>query len=186
MTHADDVLARAVLGDAGAFEALATEYRPVAFRTALSILGERDLADDVSQDALIRLRTALPGFRGDADLSTWVYRVALNLSYDLLRRRKRIPSGPPIEELREVPAGEENDPHATIDAERARRAVNAAIDRLPEALRDPIRLRFVVGMSYRETALALGLPEGTVASRIYRALKRLGSDLETKHLEILR
>lgn len=182
MTTPPDRIERAALGDEEARASLVSEHRPVAFRPALSILGDRDAAEDVSQEAMVRLHTALPGFRGDSELATWVYRIALNLAYDQLRRVRsgHVPLSEAIGQ-----AGAHLEPERSIDAERAREAVASAIDRLPERLRETLILRFLSGLTYRDIARATGTSEGTVASRIYRGLKQLGSEVEPKHLEIL-
>lgn len=176
---------RAVRGDADALDELAAEYRPLAFRTAQAVLGNPADADDVAQEAMIRLHASLPGFRGEAELGTWLYRVALNLSYDHLRRRRRARREQPLEGASLV-SDTPRDPHRRVDAERARAAVTTALGTLPDEQRRPLELRFLSGLSYREIARVLDVPDGTVASRIYRALERLGAELESKHLEILR
>lgn len=181
-----ELIERAVLGEPGAMDQLAAEYRPVARRTALGILGDPDAAEDVAQEAMIRLHSSLPGFRGDADLGTWLHRVTLNLSYDHLRRLRRRRTDVPITEARTTPDPVSVDPHRSVDGERAREALRVAIDSLPDGLRETLVLRFVSDLSYAEIARVTGTPEGTVASRIYRALRRLGSDMEPKHLEIMR
>lgn len=186
MSATHDLVGRAVLGEADALAQLAAEYRPVARRTALGVLGDPEAAEDIAQDAMIRLQASLPGFRGDADLGTWLHRVVLNLSFDHLRRVRRRITDVPIAEARQTPASDSADPHAQLDAERARGALAAAMERLPDDQREVLVLRFISELSYTEIARVTGTAEGTVASRIYRALKRLGSDLEPKHLEIVR
>lgn len=181
-----DLIDRAVQGEQAAIEKLAAEYRPVARRTAMGLLGDPDAAEDVAQEAMIRMQASLPGFRGDADLGTWLHRVALNLSYDHLRRVRRRHSEVPINEAGATADPAAADPHRTVDSERARAALRRAIDTLPDGLRETLVLRFVSELSYAEIARVTGTPEGTVASRIYRALDRLGSELEPKHLEIMR
>jgi len=181
-----EVIDRAVHGEPEAIEQLAAEYRPVARRTAMGLLGDAAAADDVAQESMIRLQASLPGFRGDADLGTWLHRVVLNLSYDHLRRVRRRQAEVPITEARETADPMASDPHREVDSERARAALHAAIDTLPDGLRETLVLRFVSELSYAEIARVTGTPEGTVASRIYRALDRLGSELEPKHLEIMR
>lgn len=181
-----ELIDRAVRGEPDAIEQLAAEYRPIARRTAMGLLGDATAADDVAQEAMIRLQASLPGFRGDADLGTWLHRVALNLSYDHLRRVRRRQTDVPISEARETADPRTTDPHREVDSERAREALRAAIATLPDGLRETLILRFVSDLSYAEIARVTGTPEGTVASRIYRALDRLGSQLEPKHLEIMR
>lgn len=163
--------------------ALAGAWRPRARRTAGALLGDPDAAEDVAQEAMIRMQAALPGFREDAELGTWLHRITLNLCYDHLRRvRRRREDGPPAESVRDACP----DPHTQVDAERARAALQEALDRLSEEHREALVLRFVSDLSYADIARTTGVPAGTVASRIFRALERLGTELEPKHLEILR
>ncbi len=185
MSASGDLVARAVLGEADALAALAREYRPAARRIALGILGDGDAAEDVAQDAMIRLQASLPGFRGDAQLGTWIHRVTLNLAYDHLRRASRHEFRP-IADVRATPDPKTPDPLEAVDSERAREALEEALERLPEDQRRAVVLRFVAQLSYAEIAHVTGAAPGTVASRIFRALRRLGTDLEPKHLEILR
>jgi RNA polymerase sigma-70 factor (ECF subfamily) len=185
-TAPDGLVARAVRGDEAALEALVSTYRPRARRTALGLLGDPDGAEDVAQEAMLRMRDALAGFRGDADLGTWVHRIALNLSYDQLRRRRRRHAAEPLEAAAEHADPRTADPHTDVDRERARGALQAALNRLPDDQREVLTLRFLSGLSYAEIGRVTGAPPGTVASRIYRALERLGDDIDAKHLEIVR
>ena len=185
------LLERAVHGDTEAIGALAARHRPDVVRTAQHVLGDREAAEDVAQDVLIRLQAALPGFRGDAELGTWVYRITLNLCRDRLRTRAR--------RAREVrwdasgageqvpdPAPGPNAVGEDLDRERTRAAIRAAIDRLPREQSEAVRLRYLSDLPYAEIARLTGVPQGTVASRVFRALKRLGNDLAPPHLEILK
>lgn len=181
-----ELVARAIRGDSGALETLAIRYHPVARRTAYGLIGDAEAADDVAQQAMVRLHAALPGFRQASSLSTWLHRVTLNLAYDHLRRLRRRRDDVPLSGAPEVAASSVSDPHVEIDAERARKALQVAMERLPEDQREALVLRYMSELSYAEIATITGAPAGTVASRIFRALERLGSELEPKHLEILR
>mgnify|MGYP002623510194 CR=1 FL=1 len=182
----EELIGRAVHGDAGAIDALVAAHRPRARRTALGILGDPDAAEDVAQEAMIRLQGALAGFRGEAELGTWLHRIVLNLTYDHLRRQRRERAGVPLASVGNRADPRAPDPHAAVDGARARAALRAALARLPDDQREVLSLRFLTGLSYAEIARVTGVAEGTVASRIYRALQRLGSEVEAKHLEIVR
>ena len=186
MSAGAELVERAVRGDAEAIERLSASHRPRAYRTALGVLGDPHAAEDVAQEAMVRLQSSLAGFRGDAEVTTWIHRVALNLSLDHIRTRRRRAVEVPLDHAAAAPDGDVTDPHRAVDTSRARAALRAAIERLPEEQREVLALRYSSGLSYGEIARVTGSAEGTVASRIYRALKRLGSDLEPKHLEILR
>lgn len=186
MTAEGDRVARAVRGDADALSALAAEHRPVARRTALALLGDPEAAEDIAQEAMIRLQAALPGFRGDAELGTWLHRVTTNLVYDHLRRSRRRRYEVPLREARSQPDPHRPDPARAVDSDRARAALSRAMDELPPEQKEVLVLRFLSQLSYAEIAEVTGMAPGTVASRIFRGLERLGSHLEPKHLEILR
>lgn len=179
------LLDRAVQGDDRALGVLAERHRPTVVRMATHILGNAESAEDVAQDAMVRLQVSLPGFRGDAELSTWLYQVTLNLCRDRLRKRRRRATHVGLDsvpgERLSSPAGAED----RIDRERTRAAVRAAIDRLPEDQREVVQMRYLSDLTYAEIVRRTGLPHGTVASRIFRGLKRLGQDLTPPNLEIV-
>lgn len=187
MSEDRGLIVRAVEGDREALDALAARHRPTVLRTARHLLGDAELAEDVTQDVFIRLQASLPGFRGDAELGTWLYRVTLNLCRDQFRRRRHRTVDVDDEgattrpQLRVV-----EHPDDAVDVERARSAVRAAIDRLPEDQKEAVMLRFLSDLSYREIARITAVPLGTVASRVFRALKRLGEDIESRHPEVVR
>jgi RNA polymerase sigma-70 factor (ECF subfamily) len=178
---------RATGGEADALDALARKHRPAVRRTALAVLGDEDAAEDVAQDAMIRMQASLPGFRGEAELGTWLYRVTLNLCQDHLRRTRRRRGDVPLHDAPSSPAfRREERPDETVDRERARAAVRAALAALPEDQREVLTLRYMADLSYAEIARITATPQGTVASRVFRALVRLGQDLEPRHLEVIK
>ena len=186
MTDEQALIARAVDGQVEALNELAASHRPEILRTATAMLGDPEAAEDVAQDVLARLQTALAGFRGDAELSTWLYRMTINRCKDALRRRRHVSldeSGAHGVAARRVAV--DADPGADVDAERRRRAVREAIDRLPEEQREAVALRYLSGLSYAEIARVTRLPHGTVATRVFRGLKKIGRDLESRHLELV-
>ena len=175
-----ELVTRAREGDTTAFNRLATRHRERILNYALRSLGDREAAEDVTQDVLIRLHRALPGFRGDAEIATWLYRVTVNLCRDHLRRMRR--------RGREAPLGGADDrpelvvledPVADVARERAMEAVERALQRLPERQREAVLLRYLGELSYAEIAAVTDTPQGTVASRVFRALRRLGQELDT-------
>ncbi len=180
-------IAEALDGKPEAMNRLVSAHRPAVLRTANHVLGDPELAEDVAQDVFFRLQSALAGFRGDAELSTWLYRVTLNRCKDVLRRRRHesldAPGGPASAARR---IGVETDPGASVDRQRRRSAVRQAVERLPEEQREVITLRYLSDLSYAEIARVTRLPHGTVASRVFRGLKKLGEDLESRHLELLK
>jgi RNA polymerase sigma-70 factor (ECF subfamily) len=190
------LIARAARGDEEAVDALVMTHRPTVVRVARHLLGDATGAEDIAQEVFVRLQASLPGFRGDAALSTWLYRVTLNLCRDHQRRSKRRRDGVALEaitepgggapataiaSITEAPAAEQN-----IDRRRLLQTLRAAVDRLPENQREAVLLRFMEELSYKEIARLTGTPQGTVASRVFRALERLGRDLGSLQLEVVK
>jgi RNA polymerase sigma-70 factor, ECF subfamily len=174
--------------DAGAerdrllFEELVASQKERVFRVALSVLGpgRESEAEDVAQEAFVRAFRALPGFRGESRLSTWVHRLAFNLAVDHRRAagRRPIGSGGGDEVMARLPARDPgSDPYrASRDAER-RRAVRAALDGLPDEPRAVLHLHYWLGCTVREIGDLLDLPPGTVKSHLHRGRERLGKEL---------
>jgi len=180
-------LARRVAGrDAGAARFLLTRHNQRLFRAAWSILLDRAEAEEAVQDGYVKAFAALPGFRGEAQLSTWLTRIVVNEALErrrrAARRRRQLDSQGVsfIESYREaLMRGSESSPgpeQAVMRTELAR-VIEAAIARLPEVFRPAFVLREIEGLSVAETAAALGLAEATVRTRIHRARLRLQADL---------
>jgi RNA polymerase sigma-70 factor (ECF subfamily) len=143
---------------------------------AASMLRDRDEANDVVEDALLRVHRAGPGFRGERGLRTWVLRIVANLCRDRLRRRKFIaPSEDGVDPFER--AGLHVDPVADWDDAMDQRVLAAAVERgmerLPAEQREILVLRHRLGLSHAELVETLGVPEGTVKSRLARALAAL-------------
>jgi RNA polymerase sigma-70 factor (ECF subfamily) len=168
-----------------AFEPLMRRYNQRLFRVARAILKDDADAEDALQDAYVQAYRKLGDFRGDAELSTWLTRIVINQALMRLRRRTR--------ERVVVPFGDRGDaaaPEVEVADERAespsdaalrgevRRALERRIDELPEAFRTVFVMREVEDMSARETADALGIPEATVRTRLFRARALLRAALD--------
>ncbi|HEX8695720.1 MAG TPA: RNA polymerase sigma factor [Longimicrobium sp.] len=174
-----ELVERARRGDQRAFRLLVERYEPVVASTVVGMLGPGDDADDVGQETFIRFYRSLGRYRGEASLATWLRRIAVNLSLNALKRRRRFALRFPS---RDRPGARLPDPpaEATDEAEagEARAAVRAAIDRLGPKHRPVVVLRMIDGCSTRETAEVLGIREGTVLSRLSRAMRELERWLE--------
>lgn len=169
----DELLDRARRGDDRAFRSLVERYEPIVAATAIGMLGPGDDAEEVGQVTFVRFYRALDQFRGDSALGTYLTRIAMNLSLNALKRRKRwherFISRDQTEYLTE-PARDESDDIDDVDrAELVRRAIH----QLPENFRAVVVLRMMRGFSTRETAELLDIPVGTVLSRLSRAQDRL-------------
>lgn len=161
-------------GDERAFAQLVREHQDRVFDLVCRMLGDREEALDVSQEIFVAVHDALPAFRGESRLSTWIYRVAKNhclnrLKYLSRRERHR------ATEISLVPEGvlEERAPSRRPDQEIAEREerdlVQRAIAELEEEQRLLVVLRDLEGLSYHEIAAVTEQPEGTVKSRLHRA-----------------
>lgn len=145
---------------------------------AASMLRNRTEADDVVEDALLRIHDGGPAFRGERGLRTWVLRITANLCRDRLRRRKFVAGT--VEDLE--PAGLAFDPVADWDGAMDQRALAEHLERavaaLPPDQREAVVLRHRLGLSHAEMSETLGVPEGTVKSRLSRALAALRASME--------
>ena len=133
----------------------------------MRMTGDHDEAFDLSQQAFIRVFDRIGDFRGEAALGTWIHRVAVNEALQYLRRKRRYKRI--TEALAEDPKRSEpvlEDPGALLD-------VRAALDQLPERMREMVTLRYEKGLDYAEIAKTLGVKQGTVASGLNRARRHL-------------
>lgn len=154
-----ECLCRCRQGDERAFRDLMRRHRGRALYLAAQMLRDRTEAEDVVQEAFLRVFRALPTFRGDASFHSWLYRIIVNLCLDRGRRQSATPL--PLEPDFETPAAPER--------WETRLHVEALLARLSDELRVTLLMREVVGLSYVEIAAELNLPVGTVRSRLHAA-----------------
>ena len=175
-----EIVNRVISGDTEAFEALVLEHQNKVYSLALRMVGNEEDARDMAQEAFIRAFNSLTGFRGDSKFSVWLYRLTSNICIDFLRSRakKRTVSMTWTDEEGED-AGELEIPDETWSPERelerrmTRESVRRGLDSLSPPYREILVLREINGLSYDEIASVLGIEEGTVKSRIFRARKKL-------------
>ncbi|TAN31459.1 sigma-70 family RNA polymerase sigma factor [bacterium] len=168
-----ELLARARRGEAAAYEEIVQRYQQVAFRTAYVITGSAADAEDAAQEGFVKAYRALDRFRPGADLRPWLLRIVANEARNRVRssvRRHGL-------ELRLAegfrPGDAAPSPEAAAVAAEDRRALLGLVNSLGEEDRLVIASRYFLELSGEETATALGIPEGTVKSRLSRALARL-------------
>jgi RNA polymerase sigma-70 factor, ECF subfamily len=174
-----DLVGRSREGDDSAFSELVRRYRHTVAKTVSGMLGAGDDAEDVGQQVFIRFFRALDHYRGEAALETYLTRIAINLSLNELKRRKRISQifFRPPESFPEKYEMKADNAESELDAEEV---VNKALQNLEPKFRSVVVLRMIQGYSTKETAEMLKLPLGTVLSRLSRAqdkLKELLKDL---------
>ena len=167
------IVRRARRGDQRAFAQLVRHYDDGLRALAFRLLGDRDRMDDALQEAYVNAFRALPGFRGEAELGTWLYRIAYNACVDELRRTRTVV---PLDSVRE-----RVDPSSGTDERVAARGdLAAALAALPTEDRAAVLLVDAQGFDYRSAAEILGVPEGTVASRLNRARAALRRHLDDR------
>lgn len=154
---------------------------PALRRYAFALLRDREAADDLVQDTLERALSAWSGRRRDGDLRAWLFTIERNLFLGALRRRGRRGVDVGAETLEQVP-----DPGSDPEAGLGARDVLAGLDTLPEEQRSVLLLVAVEDLSYAEAACVLGVPVGTVMSRLSRARERMRNFLETGRTGFLR
>ena len=176
---------RAAAGDHRAYELLVIKYQRRIERLVGRMVRDADLVQDVTQETFIRAYRALHQFRGEAQFYTWLYRIAVNTAKKALADARRSPvvfesalhTGGDDDETslpgRELTSHET--PETVLAAQEIAEAVNAAMEALPEDLRQAVTLREIEGLSYDEIAEAMGCPIGTVRSRIFRAREAISA-----------
>ncbi len=171
------LVAAAVAGDGDAFEALVRRHQTRIVNYAMAIVKDSAEAEDVAQETFIRAYRSLTRFRGDSSFKTWLYTIATNAARTGLERRgrrNRLEDESLDDETAPLAAGDV--PAGGPDAETAlvrRELIDCALAALPPDLRIAVVLRDVEGLDYKEIAAAIGVPIGTVESRIFRARRRL-------------
>lgn len=174
------LLARAAAGDQRAFREIVQRHQRRAQAVAYGIVRNPDDAREVVQEAFIRVYRHLHEFAGQATFSTWLYRIVVNLSIDLLRKRTPGPTidledhtdleSAPTEWL---PVRQATDPLESLGRKRLVLAMQAALDQLPPYHRAVILLRELEGMSYEEMAQTLQVSKGTIMSRLFHARRKM-------------
>lgn len=170
-----DLVERVQRGEAAAFDLLVRKYQNRVAAVISRYVRDWSEVQDVAQDTFIRAYRAIAGFRGDAQFSTWLHRIAVNTAKNHLAAHGRRPPGEDIEieDAEQFESGlrlRDNDtPERELMRQQLEHAVLSAVEALPPELRDAITFREVEGMSYDEIALRMGCPIGTVRSRIFRA-----------------
>lgn len=170
------LIERCRAGDQQAFDELVTRYERRVYSLAFRMTGNVEDANDLAQEAFVRVFTALPGFKGESSFSTWLYRIVTNVCLDELRRRGRqavVSIDQPV--LREdgalvrQTADPNGGPLDRLERTEVRQAVQLGISMLQPDHRAVLILRDLQGLSYEEIAVALGCSLGTVKSRLNRS-----------------
>jgi RNA polymerase sigma-70 factor, ECF subfamily len=182
MTWTDEELvARSIGGDAESFNELIHRWERPIYALAYRQIGREEDARDVCQETFLRAFRALKGFRGQAKFSSWLYRIALNLCRDWMRRERRTPVVQVLEDVDLMDLAAAREPSESIEDRVARhdltRNVERAMALLPEEQRTAIVLKEYHGLTFQEIAELVGCPLSTVKTRLYQGLVVLRREL---------
>jgi RNA polymerase sigma-70 factor, ECF subfamily len=181
----EELVARSKTGDVDSFNQLVKRWERPIFALAYRTLGREEDARDVTQETFLRAFRALSGFKGDAKFSSWLYRIALNLCRDWMRKERRAPLVAVAEDVDVEQMAAVQGPVETVEDLAARaelhREVAKAMERLPAEQRQAIILKEYHGLTFQEIADLMKCPLSTVKTRVYQGLatlrKQLGEQL---------
>ena len=187
MTSDEELLVRFRRGEPEAFACLLRRYERELYGYLRRYLGDGNLADDVFQNTFLQLYTKIGQYEPGRPVRPWLYTIATHQAIDALRRNGRhqaLSLDQHREELREgdvhnllaLLESRGQSPLDQAQAEERRQQVRASVDRLPEFLRQVVILAYYQGLKYREIADIIGIPVGTVKSRLHAALVKLQED----------
>ena len=178
----EELVTRSRGGDTDSFNQLVLRWERPIYALAYRVIGREEEARDVCQDTFLRAYRALPGFKGQAKFSSWLYRIALNLCRDWIRRQRRAPVMQMPEGVDPLEMAAEHEPAESIETLVARRELSAVVEEamalLPEEQRTAIILKEYHGMTFQEIADLQGCPLSTVKTRLYQGLSVLRRHLE--------
>jgi RNA polymerase sigma-70 factor (ECF subfamily) len=175
----DPLIQRCLKGDQSAWDAIVGLYWRRVFNIAYKFVGRHDEAEDLAQDIFLRLFKSLKTFDRRANFSTWLISVSRNLCIDHYRsmRREHELVAHEIDVVALAPPSAIDSPHAMLERRDRVALLRAALDKLAPALRTAVILRDIQELSYQEIADRLGVPEGTVKSRINRGRTELARQI---------
>jgi RNA polymerase sigma-70 factor (ECF subfamily) len=175
-TSEHELVERCREGDEQAFRELVDRYKGLVFALTARSLPDRARAEEVAQEVFVRVYRGLPSFRGDSRLSTWIYRIVVNV----LAAERREPATEPLEGSGPVPR-EFGAADPAFDDVTLRDRLEKAIQRLPLHYQVLINGHYLKGVRYEDLAEALNLPLGTVKTHLHRARRHLRHLLETEY-----
>ncbi|EYF06269.1 RNA polymerase sigma factor RpoE [Chondromyces apiculatus DSM 436] len=182
-------IARLVARDESAFNELVVLYERRVYGLVFRMLGRREEAEDLSQEVFVQVFKAIDQFRGDSKLSTWIYRIAVNLCKNRSKYLSRryasstddldaMVDRAPLSAAKGVSVGDVSRPDELVEGMQLEMVVKRAIAQVDPEFREVLILRDVEDLSYEEIGAVTGLAEGTVKSRIHRARTQLKALVE--------
>ncbi len=184
----EELVVRSKDGDVESFNQLITRWERPIYALAYRTLGREEDARDVCQETFFRAHRALKGFKGEAKFSSWLYRIALNLCRDWMRRQRRTPTVQMPEDTDIAELAAEGGPVESIETLVARRELGRAAERamatLPDEQRTAIILKEYHGLTFQEIADLQGCPLSTVKTRLYQGLSVVRRQLEERGMSV--
>jgi RNA polymerase sigma-70 factor (ECF subfamily) len=183
----EELVARSIGGDTESFNQLVVRWERPIYALAYRVIGREEDARDVCQETFMRAFRSIHGFRGQAKFSSWLYRIALNLCRDWIRRERRAPTVQAPEGVDVIEMASEQGPVESIEELVSRRDIGRLIERamatLSEEQRTAIILKEYQGLTFQEIADLQGCPLSTVKTRLYQGLTVLRRELERQGME---
>ena len=181
--HSDEIsnselVRKSQLGDKAAFEQLVIRHQDLVFSLAYKLTGNREMANDVAQEAFIRAWKAIEKFRGDSTFSTWIYRITVNTAWTLRKKAKKHNTLNIDDTYEPIVIDEKKDPElVAINSDLSSVLINA-LDKIPIEQRIIVELKNIEGRSHKEIADYLGISVTAAKVRLHRAHQKLRQILE--------
>jgi RNA polymerase sigma factor, sigma-70 family len=166
-------------GNTRAFTDLVERYKDLVFTLSLRLLGNREEAEEVSQDAFIKIYKALITFKGDSKLSTWIYRIAYNTALDRIKKNKRTQDHVEIDQVRKMGLADMDDALDKMVQEEKRQLIHHSLAKLPAEDAGIITLFYFEEKNLLEMEKILKLSANTIKVKLFRARKKLAGIMET-------
>ena len=173
-------LERVIAGDTVAYRGLVEKYQSRIYGMVYGMVRNREDASEITQETFVKAYNKLETFRLDSSFYTWIYRIAVNRSIDLLRKKKRRRNSEFDESIATrdgdgslIDRHHQENPSKALERKQLYGKIMDAMEALPDDQRQVVLMRELDGMSYKEISDMMGIPEGTVMSRLYYARKKL-------------
>lgn len=188
-TNNDNIIIHKVIaGDTNAFSALVDRYKNLVFTLALRMLKNREEAEEVSQDAFVKVYKSLTKFKGDSKFSTWIYKVTYNTCLDRLKKNKRQQNTVAIDEFTEHHIKTLDNALETMEREERKRAIKNCLELLPSEDSFLLTLYYFEEQSLEDIAKITGLSANNIKVKLFRSRKKLGAifvqQLEPEIIEV--
>ncbi|WP_298515955.1 sigma-70 family RNA polymerase sigma factor [uncultured Kordia sp.] len=160
-------------GNVNAYSALVTKYKNMVFTLALRMVGNREDAEEVSQDTFVKAYKSLGSFKGTSKFSTWLYRIVYNTSLDYIKKNKRVVLSEHIDEINESDIGSMQNALTYIEAKEKKETIEKALLQLPEEERVLLTLFYFEELSLKEISEIVKISYDNVKIKLHRSRKKL-------------